>query len=246
MRKKHNRKGKRALIHQGKRIIQRINGKQPVHFLHLGKTGGTAIRHALKDIKSNRYVMHFHRHDVTISDIPRGEGVVFFLRDPIARYLSGFYSRQREGKPKYYSPWSPAERIAFSTFSTPNELAVALSSKNEEEREEAEVAMKSIGHVRSHYWDWFENEEYFMSRMTDIVFIGYQETLEKEFERLKVVLGLPESAALPVDDTKSHRNPKGLDKTLEDRAIENLRSWYNEDYKFMSLCRKLEHSVPPA
>ena len=97
--------------------------------------------------------------------------------------------------------------------------------------------MKSIEHVRDSYWKWFESEEYFLSRIDDIFFIGFQENLSQDFETLKLKLGLPQCVCLPTDDVLAHRTPAHLAKTLDDQAVENLRHWYVEDIKFYVQCK---------
>lgn len=227
---------------EAKRMVQKIQGKQFVHFLHVGKTGGSAVKHAIREHYSaanSRYVIRLHPHGVRLRNIPKGESVIFLLRDPISRFVSGFYSRRRQGQPRYFSPWSPDEKIAFEHFSTPNQLAIALRSPEAEQKRRAKMAMRSIRHVRSSYWEWFESEQYFTSRLADIFFIGFQEHLAKDFDILKSKLDLPDRAQLPNDDIIAHRNPKNLDQTLEDEAIANLKNWYKDDFAFISLCKKI-------
>jgi hypothetical protein len=180
-----------------KRLLGRVAGKQFVHFLHIGKTGGTAIRYALHSWgeQNNCYLLFFHPHRVTLEDIPRGEKVFFFLRDPVSRFVSGFLSRQRQGYPRYDSPWNRNERIAFRRFATPNDLASALSSPGE--KEAAVHAMKSITHVKDSFWHWFRNEQYFRARITDILFAGSQEHLSADFEILRSILGFPAVSSCP-------------------------------------------------
>jgi hypothetical protein len=217
--------------------------KRRVHFLHIGKTGGTAIKRALKGVSTPRYEIQLHPHSFRLRNAPVGDGVFFFLRDPIARFVSGFYSRWRQGMPRAHFPWTRAERVAFSRFSTPNSLAIGLGSEDAGERAAALDAMKGIRHVKAHYWDWFGDESYFVSRAADVLFVGRQETLDEDFERLKAALDLPAGIALPEDDVESHRNPEGLDTFLEDAAVDNLKRWYREDYRFAALCAGL---VSPA
>jgi hypothetical protein len=220
-------------------LVNRMQGRQPVHLLHVGKTGGTALKDALKPhLTTGRTAILLHPHDVTLRDIPRGDHVMFFLRDPISRFVSGFYSRQRQGRPRHFSPWSPEEKLAFQAFETPNQLALALSSEDEGRRRSAEQAMRSIEHVRDAYWHWFEDEAYFRSRLSDVWFIGYQERLPEDFERLKTKLGLPPGVHLPTDDRRAHRNPQGIDTRLAPQAVENLKRWYAGDYAFLALCRE--------
>ncbi|MBW4652811.1 MAG: sulfotransferase family 2 domain-containing protein [Kaiparowitsia implicata GSE-PSE-MK54-09C] len=216
-----------------------------MHILHIGKTGGTAIGWAIEPYRaSSAHPVILHPHGVRLVDIPCGESVIFFLRDPISRFVSGFYSRQRRGQPRYLSPWSLEEEAAFATFSTPNQLAMALSSPILEERAAAQQAMRHIQHVRSHYWDWFQDREYFRSRLADIAFIGFQERLAADFEVLKRKLGLPDHATLPSDDVQAHRNPTHVDRRLEDGAIANLTQWYRSDFEFVALCQTLLQMHP--
>ena len=227
----------------GRDVMRRCRGRpepRPVHFLHIGKTGGTAFKHAVRAASPppSRHVIHLHPHRVVLRDVPEGERFLFFLRDPVTRFVSGFYSRQREGRPRYRARWSPEECKAFERFPTPDALALALSADREEGML-ARAAMRNIRHVRDGYWKWFESEEYLRSRVQDLFFIGFQETLARDFEILKSRLGLPGRLALPDDAVEAHVTPPGLDRGLRAEAVENLRKWYEEDYRFLDLCREI-------
>jgi hypothetical protein len=215
-----------------------------LHFLHIAKSGGTAVRVAITPHRTaGRYRLKQHPHEFAFRQVPAGEKVFFFLRDPIARFVSAFYSRQRKGLPlKVNRDWSPEEEIAFGMFRTPNELAMALASHDGEARQAATNAMCGIFHVKDKFLDCFESEAYFLSRLSDALFIGFQESLTQDFERLKVKLDLPASVQLP-DDVNAHRNPPGLDKRLDDDAIAALRTWYARDYDFYRLCQHLAPQV---
>lgn len=231
------------------------------HFLHIGKTGGTALVHALRrsgcssmspsqarrglpDIYelglgtgSGPLTVYVHPHYEGLREVPEGEKAFFLLRDPIGRCVSGFCSRQRQGWPRYRSPWSPGEKVAFERFPTINALATALSSTNAEERTVACGAMKDIQHVGDSYWQWFETEEYFRSRLADIFFVGFQEHLSDDFEILKERLRLPRDLDLPTDGTLAFKGPTDVDRTLDERARDNLRHWYRDEYRFVALCK---------
>lgn len=215
-----------------------------VHLLHIGKTGGTAVKQALAGIVTKRYRIVAHPHEFTIRDVPVGEKVVFFVRDPISRFVSGFYSRQRQGKPRYNVPWSPAEAVAFSRYSTPRELALGLAAPDATDRASAEQAMRSIQHVNSSYWDWFGDPENLATRIDDVIFVGAQEQLNEDFETLKNLLGVDQSVELPRDPTAAHCNPESLDRTLAEQAVATLARWYRSEYDFLTLVSLRFRTLP--
>ncbi len=203
--------------------------RPPVHLLHIGKTGGTAVKHALKPYAQGRRPLHLHPHAVRLADVPSGELVFFFLRDPLERFVSGFYSRQRQGRPRYNYPWSEAEAKAFSLFQTPDELGRALSSTDPILRATAQEAMQGIQHVRDHFTHWLGGLDQLRARKKDILLVGFQESLAADFEQLRRLLRLPPSVTLPTEGEAAHRNPVGLDRKLGDQAANNLREWYAAD-----------------
>jgi len=220
-----------------------IKKQQKIHFLHIGKTGGSAIRSVLdNNQKTAKFIIMTHGHATSIKDIPSGEKIIFFLRDPLSRFISGFYSRKRKGKPRYNIEWRPLEKEIFTIFETPNELALSLSDTSSVHYSLALEAMDYIQHLR-HYDNWYTDFDYFNSRVEDIFFIGFQESLDKDFIKLKEKLLLDTSCALPTDDIAAHRNPKGLDKHLDNIGKEALLKHYKDDIQFYSLCKKLASKI---
>jgi hypothetical protein len=215
-----------------------------LHFLHIGKTGGTAVKQCLQDYADGTdYELLLHGHDVTLRDVARGEKILFVIRDPLTRFVSGFNGRLREDLPRYHYPWKDAERIAFERFATPDDLARALSSDDREERLAAEHAMRNIGHVNTPYSYWFGDERTFRKRLPDIFFIAFQDRLDDDFELLKRKLGFPADARLPSEETAAHRTPRGFSQYLSDEARANLELWYAKDVEFVELCGELAPSL---
>jgi hypothetical protein len=214
--------------------------RQPVHVFHIGKTGGTALKHVLAEHQDLAcYQLRFCGHDVTLADVPEGEQFMFFIRDPLTRFVSAFNGRLREDRPRYHYPWREEERIAFAIFKTPDQLAVALSSSDPEERAQAEAAMQGIGHVNTPYTFWFPSESAFRARLDDVFFIGLQDRLDEDFDVLKRRLGLPPEARMPRDETVAHKTPAGFESQLSERGRANLEHWYDFDVAFVRLCREL-------
>lgn len=219
--------------------LDRRRGRRIVHFLHVGKTGGTAVKEALRPHRRGpEHHLLLHGHATTLADVPAGENFVFFLREPVSRFVSGFRSRQRQGLPRHDVPWSDAERVAFERFSEPEDLALALYHPDAELREAAAAAMRSIQHVRDDYGHWFGTLEMFRRREHDILHVGFQETLDRDFSLLRNKLGLPATVTLPGDDLRAHRDPrgKGALEPLGQEARARLADWYATDVAFYEYC----------
>ena len=213
--------------------------KAPIHFLHIGKTGGTAVRNALSGhVDTGRYRLVLHGHNVGFTNIPPGEKVAFFLRRPQDRFISGFNSRKRKGRPRYNAEWSELERRIFSTFCSPNELAKTLSESDSPSHALAISAMRNIMHLLP-YQVWLTSMEYIESRIDDVFFIGFQESLLADFQTLVTMLDLPEQPELPSDDLNAHRSPQHLDKSLDDDCVAILENWYAKDNRIYHRCKRL-------
>jgi hypothetical protein len=210
--------------------------RRPVaHFLHVGKTAGTALKYALSDVeRSSAYRLMLHTHWTRLNVVPEDDFFFFCVRDPISRFVSGFLSRQREGKPRYVIRWREDEKLAFSRFDSPDGLAVALSAGGREQQS-AEDAMHAIRHVRDSYWFWFKDPDYFRQRSDHILWVGRQESLD--IESLASTLGV-DALHLPDDPIVAHLYTEEK-PVLSDLARENLRNWYAKDYEFLELCAEL-------
>lgn len=216
----------------------RLSGKPKAHFLHISKTGGTALTHALHShLDAGRYFLRIRPHEVSVRDVPAGDKF-FFLRDPARRFVSAFYSRQRQGRPRYSNPWTPAEAAAFRLFPTADTLARDLSTESAERRAHAEAAMREIQLLRNPYGDWLIDRATLEVRVGDLLFVGFQESLDADFARLLPLLGLPAELALPRDDFHAHRSPAGLDMRLSRTAQANLRVWFRKDYEWLELIQE--------
>ncbi|HTX46742.1 MAG TPA: sulfotransferase family 2 domain-containing protein [Solirubrobacteraceae bacterium] len=220
-------------------------GKPRAHYLHIGKTGGTAIIAALGPLTdAGPYEIVLDGHDVDLRQIPAGEKFFFVVRDPLERFVSAFCDRQRRSRPRYDVGWTLEEERAYGLFSTPDSLGCALSSPDEGLRAAAHEAMTSIYHVRHSYWHWFEDPEYFNSRLGDVLFIMWLPSLHSLFPQLCAILGLREAPELPSDDVGAHRNPGSGSRYLSDCATQNLEQWYKRDYEFVRICSKLDCAAP--
>jgi len=216
------------------RHAYRGRGKPRAHFLHPGKTGGTAVKSALRPVATTgTYRLDLHGHQFVLAQVRAGEKFFFATRDPIARFVSAFYSRQRRGDATGDHAWTPVEAAAFQEFHTANDLAERIARDPR-----ADSAMRGVLHVRSSYSTWFGSPEDLVGRQDDLLLILRQEHLDADFDRLLHKLGLEGRAVLP-EEQGAHRGSPGVDRDLSAQAIENLRAWYADDYRFLEVCKSL-------
>lgn len=223
-----------TLRDQGRHIAESPLRRQRVHYLHIGKTGGTAIKAALKESnKQNNSRVRFvlHPHGTRLCDVPGDDAYVFSIRDPVTRFYSGFYSRNRKGMPRLQSEWTPGERAAFDTFPHADDLASALFEDGWYGRR-AWLAMHAIVHLRDHQSAWFRHAADLFEVRPPLCVIR-QESLSEDLANLLQGLDLDSTPALPEDPTGAHRNDYSNTQPLSDRAVANLRTWYAADVELM-------------
>lgn len=208
-----------------------------IHFLHIGKTGGSAVKAALRRFETS-HDLALHKHDKLLADVPAGDKALFAVREPVGRFVSGFNSRLRKAQPLAYREWSRKERLAFERFATPNALAEALSSGDEATLGAARDAMAAIQHVRAPLSRWFRADE-LRERQDDVLFVISQPRLAEDFEVLKRLLGLPAGARLPFGDVVSHRTPAGFQTSLSPLGRANVEAWYAQDIALHEACLAL-------
>ena len=118
--------------------------KKKLTFLHIPKTGGTALKNALLD--NPACIDIFRSHDRTLANV--NQPVCFVLRDPLERFCSGFWERKHTAlrhaqtadpaNQRYarggYTEWTELETEIFSRASTPNEFISMLRTDTELER----------------------------------------------------------------------------------------------------------------
>jgi Sulfotransferase family len=223
-----------------------------LHFVHIGKTGGTAIKHALASRrlaygnvrKAHRAPetpygrIQLHRHRFRLGDVPHEDFVFFCVRDPIARFVSGFYGRLNKGQPRYYYEWSAMEREAFEAFPTPGRLAAALGGADLDERRRAEMAMRTIRHLGSLERP-LGSPRQVQARLGQIVYIARQETLDRDWDQLKRLLELPADVELPSCSVRSNRRDPSLAPAIDEAGMQALRAWYARDYKLVNYCEQV-------
>ena len=241
---------------------KRAHGREPssrgntppsstVHVLHVSKSGGTALLHAMRaaqeqtggELVSPWGRIENHGHSFLLADLAEDEVAVLSLRDPVSRFLSGYFSRLRKGAPRYDHEWSAGERQAFEWFPTARELADALAKPRGPGRQRAETAMRSIQHVNRPLTNWTGTPDYFRRHLDRVLYVARQETLDEDWEILKELLDLPRDQMLPRDDVNAHRTDYSEHRGLSAKGIAALRAWYAEDYEILEIADEVRRAA---
>jgi hypothetical protein len=225
-----------------------------VHLIHISKAGGTALRHAIRaarmtaggELVSPWGDVWGHDHRFRFSDVGRDDKAILAFRDPVSRFLSGYFSRRRKGAPRYLIEWTAAERQSFEWFPTPQELADALAEPGGEPRERAEFAMESIRHLNRPMTFWTGKPSYLRKHIDQVVFVARQETLDEDWEKLKELLDLPREQMLPHDEITAHRTTYDGDREISEKGVQALREWYADDYELIEIGEELRAGRVPA
>ena len=203
-----------------------------IHFLHISKNAGTILRATMRNAneQQDRYRFVLHSHKFRLEDVPEGEFCAFSIRDPIARFYSGFYSRKRQGLPRRLNRWSPEEEKAFAAFDHACELAEALSNRDDTVRMRAVWAMMSIFHVNNTHLDWIGKT--WEPGQSKVIAILRQDSLRSDFLEMMQVLG-EDSLGFPDEDRIVNKGSYEDCPPLTSLAKRNLEAWYHRDFVFL-------------
>ena len=212
-----------------------------VHVLHIRKTGGTALKNAIRPYhpKIFRRKIWTYQHQTTFAEIlhdhPEAR-ILFSVRDPAKRFVSGFNSRLRKGQPRRSVGWNAGEQLVFDTFGTPNELAEALNSPDPVKKRDADWSMKLVLHLSYSLTYWLNSPDYLEQHKENIFYIVEMNTINEDFEYVKSIVGLPAEASLPRGDAARHAAPAGFSSQLSEEGLKNIRNHYCKDYEIYEWC----------
>ncbi len=229
------------------RVTRRLNRavtelsdrREPLHFLHLSKNAGTQIKSLAEQYNAHKgvYRLVLHPHSVTLKSIPQGQRYFFSIRHPVSRFKSGFYSRLRQGKPQYFSKWSPQEEIAFRHFEHANHLAETLFSDGADGIA-AYQAMRSIRHLARNQVEWFDHNGHFLELNPPFAILR-QEAFDADLANFLTKVGAPSMSSGPQTPDPAlgaHHNSYDDVPPLSQKAKGNLERWYAPDMAFYAMC----------
>lgn len=218
-------------------LINKIFNLEEIAFIHIGKNAGSQVKQIAPKLIKQGFRIKAYKHNLKLHQLPKDSKYFFSIRNPSSRFVSGFYSRKRKGRPKFNIDWSPHEKIAFQDFEHANYLAENLFSNNELGIS-ARLAIKSITHTGAHQFDYFHKAAYFAIQPP--ITIVRQEYFERDMQRFLDILGIniKIESLLTFDKIKSHQNDYAEAPPLSELALHNLKKWYIQDYMFYEMCEE--------
>lgn len=224
-----------------------------LYFVHVGKTGGTALKRCARssltskrrgtfEILDGRVVLLRH---ISLAQARRKFGpvdhIAFSFREPTERFVSGFYCRARMGQPEHNSPWDADEAAAFGHFRSANLLAESLSSADDITRSAAVYAMNAIRHLRRGYVFHFGKSVDFLAhdaaRVTACI---DSKNLKRDGAAFLHRIGVEDAAA---DALAGPRSGPSYPRELSPRAVENLRQFWAAEYEYYAIFQELERAL---
>lgn len=211
-----------------------------LNYIHIAKTGGTAVKHALRARPDLEVAMH--QHVTSLNQIPSGQPIFFTIRHPVDRFISGFNSRLRRGQPRHDVAWTEGEERAFTAFQTPNALAEGLSAEDDDRRAAAEAAMTAISHALPVTY-WLQSPESLAARESDIAMICDIRSLNADVSLLSDMMGWDPKLELSENPVVAHATPDGFETKISITARRNLLSWYEEDLLIYGAARAIREKI---
>ncbi len=198
-------------------------------YLHIPKTGGTAIRSAIESAGTagDSSAVRYFGHGSSLDQL-REHDVVFVIRDPIERVISAFYSRRRMGRPRYNSAHTPGEAVTFGRWPELEPLIRDVAAGDPD----AQSAWQAVPHLRP-LSAWLVDTE--AIEAASIAYIAHLPTLDREWLVICGIWEISEASELPTSTVAAHRAPE-RPPDLSQKARNALRLLLEDDYRLYSRC----------
>jgi len=203
-------------------------------YQHIGKTGGTSFREAVLSVKGGfqKFNCKNYQHRGHFNyNVPTK--VVFAVRDPIARMMSGYYCKWVE------TAWAKiAEEEQSKEMALPFNEFVNHWRLGTGELGDWAVRLRQKSIHLGKLCKWYGDIESFKNNLEKVEFILFQETLSEDFKSLKN--NVERFAELP-DIERKNKNPTQYDTTISEKNHKFLTEFFAQDYEFIQECENLMH-----
>ncbi|MCL6283615.1 hypothetical protein M3P21_08705 [Ruegeria sp. 2012CJ41-6] len=225
--------------------MQRVRKLPTLCLLHVGKTGGTYLRNlAREDAYKQRNIVrciHGDTLETTAQQYGDNRKLAFSFRDPAERFVSAFYSRQRQGRPRYQATWTPGEAIAFKYFETPQQILSDLKSCSEVAKSAAHFALAHIQHIKLGYVHYFHSATRLLLEHQSGNILLCIETPKISMNLLQISTALRDLPINPSSDNL-HANPLDVEQ-LDESAHSTMRDHFGQEYKIFEAARQVAKDI---
>ncbi len=228
-----------------------MNPKKIINLLHIPKTGGSCRYNSMKWMNGDHNIactqtldgdlLVRSHHSRTLKIVDESDYFVLFVRSPLKKFVSGFISRLREGRPLFNTPHTDAEKITYGLYQDPESLAIDLYHKHDQIKEIARKCIQSVIHLRMSFKSYLGSVENLDQLRQRILFVGRTENMKEDFDQLQSVINLP-VVTLTTDPVLAHTTPpeyKNKEK-LSSQARHNILKYYAEDYILIAKLMQLD------
>ena len=215
-------------------LILRSRDRQ-LNFVHVGKCAGTSIEIALQDLEIDYVDYHCFDADVRLKACLEDVRRQFFLitvRDPVGRFVSSFYWDLYEKRMlnDHDGPDGLWKSI-YDTFRTPNELAEAVSSENQDLANLARAAFDKSGLHMHLSLGWYLSAVDVHKLNPSNAHVIRTEHVDEDFGKfIRKFRGRRSYGPLSREKGDYKNEIEGYSNYLSDQAVRNLREMYREDY----------------
>ena len=209
------------------RLLNVLWYQQPYAFVHIPKTGGTAIKHWLKSSNHCPSIASYYHEETTQTAQFYQQHPITIIRDPIDRFLSTFYYWKygSEDISAWRRPnnWHKADNI-----DTPEKLITILANKNHPQHQQTVRDILSNDHIT---WQHFLPQSHWInSPEADITFVCYhpkqlQQQLQHALDQLHIPCKIEQ---LPIKNQSRHK--ANHQAKLSPAAIQWLKQYYQKDF----------------
>lgn len=233
---------RKTKVKTARRVRRIASNGPPICFFHVGKTGGTYIKSIIKKNGESSRNLVIVGHRATLAKTRREFGsdrrIAFMFRCPYERFVSAFYSRLRQGRPRNDSLWSAEEAVAYNWFKDANTLAECLFSANERERSAANFAMHAITHLKRNYTYHFHSVERLKNEADLIEFSVNTNNIDDKLPSIMNALGY-EKFEMPRKRARHAALVKPPE--LSQLAKDNLREFWFNDFEIFDYLETIEN-----